>query len=209
MTMHHHPPTSGSLRRAATGSPPLRRTITAGLLGLATALLVSCGSSGGSLIPAADAGPLQADFEAVEHAAETGSGSCQTTEAAILKTEQDFHRLPATIDGGLHSRLEEGIVNLHHLALEKCAQPVAQPTVTSTTPKTTPTTPSTTPTTPTATQTTPTQTVPSTTVPPPTTTGPGGGTPAPGEGGEPTPGKGDGGGTGAGEGGPGAGGPGK
>jgi hypothetical protein len=155
------------------------RLLAAGLLGVAVAIvLVSCGSSGKGLIPIADAGPLQSDFEAVAQAAQAGGGSCTATTEAINKTEQDFAALPATIDSGLHNRLREGISNLRERALALCAQPLVQ-TATTTTPRTTPTT------TTTKTQTTPTTTSTPTT---PTTTTPvtppnnGGGTVAPGEG---------------------------
>jgi hypothetical protein len=173
-----------SLRSRARTAPGivLARLLAAGALGVAAALLVSCGSSAGTLIPAADAGPLQSDFEAVAHAAESGNGSCSATETAILKTEQDFGALPSSLDTGLRNTLHQGITNLRKHALELCKQPLAQPTTTTSTAKTTPTAP-TTPTTPTVTQTTPTQTTPTTTTPTtttPTTTSPGGGTPAPG-----------------------------
>jgi hypothetical protein len=178
------------------------RLIPAGLLGLGAALLVSCGSSNGKLIPLANAGPLQTDFEAVAQAAQTGGGSCAPTEAAILKTERDFSALPATIDAGLRSTLHQGIANLRSRALVLCAQPLAQSTAATTTPTTTTTTTTTrtTPTTPTVTETTATSTTPTTTPTTPTSTGPGGGTPAPGAGETPPPaGNGQGGGTGAGE----------
>jgi hypothetical protein len=185
------------------------RLLVAGLLGVATAALVSCGSSGKGLIPLANAGPLQSDFEAVAQAAQTGNGDCTETTAAINKTEQDFAALPTTIDPGLHSRLSQGISNLRERALTLCAQPLVQTTTTSAPSHTTTTTktepPATTPTTTTtSTQTTP--TTPNT----PTTPSPGGGTAAPGggggAGGENAPGVGPGGGTGVGgeSGGPGA-----
>jgi hypothetical protein len=181
-------------------SVPMRmlRIALACLLGVATALLVSCGSSGASLIPVGNAGPLKSDFVAVAQAAENGNGSCTATEAAILKTEQDFDALPATVDAGLRNRLREGVSKLHSDALELCKQPGAQATTTHTSPRTTTST-STTPTTPTVTQTT---TTPTTTTTTPTTSGPGGGTPAPGSGGaEPPSGPGsEQGGAGAGEG---------
>ncbi len=132
-------------------------------------LLCSCGNSGRGLIPEANAGPLRADFESVARAAGAGDGSCAATEAALGKTERDFLALPASIDRGLRSRLQEGIANLHRRALAMCVQPA--PTATSTT--STATTPSTAPT-----QTTPTTTSTNTT---PTVTAPpseGGGTPA-------------------------------
>ncbi len=193
-------------RSAPTGTPArtaphirLVRLALAGLLGVAAALLVSCGGSSGKLIPVADAGPLQSDFETVALDAESGNGNCSSTESAILKTEQDFDALPASIDTGLHHTLRQGIENLRARALALCVQPLVQTTPTTTTPKTTPTTPKTTPTTPTtAPTTTPTSTVPTTT--PTSTTPGGGGTAAPGTG-ESQAGttSGQGGGTGAGE----------
>jgi hypothetical protein len=156
------------------------RLALAGLLGVAAALLVSCGGSSAKLIPVADAGPLQSDFETIAQDAEAGNGSCTTTEAAILRTQQDFNALPASVDSGLRQTLRQGIENLRTRALVLCAQPLAQTTPTSTTPKTTTTSTATTPTnTTTQTTTTPPTTTPATT---PTDTTPGGGTPAPGEG---------------------------
>jgi cell division septation protein DedD len=164
--------------RAFPALPPL---FVATALGVAAALLVSCGSTGKGLIPTGNAGPLQSDFEAIARDAQNGNGRCTTTEAAIVKTEQNFGALPATVDAGLRSRLREGITNLRTHALEVCAQPLPQATVTTTAPRTSTTT-QTTPTTSTPTQTTPTQTTSTTSTP--TTTGPGG-TPAPGSEGAP------------------------
>ena len=147
------------------------RTVSVALLGAAAALLVSCGSSGNGLIPTANAGPLQSDFEAVAQAAAVGNGDCAATESALGKTEQDFLALPASVDAGLHSRLVLGISNLRKRALAMCIQPTdtatsttgaeTTPTTTSTSTETTPTTtPSTTTTTSTSTETTPTTTTP-------------------------------------------------
>jgi hypothetical protein len=173
---------------------PLLRISLAAALGVLAALLVACSSSGKGLIPTGDAGPLQSDFEAVAQAAKNGNGDCTATESALLKTDRDFAALPTSIDAGLHNTLRQGVENLRTRALALCAQPQAQATETTTTPKTTTSAPTTT--TPTETQTTP--TTPTTTTP--TTSGPGGGTPAPGEeaGEEEAPGlgKGDGGGKG-------------
>ena len=169
----------------------------AGLLGVSAALLVACGSSGKGLIPTANAGPLQSDFEAVAQAAESGEGSCTATEAAIEKTESDFAALPATVDAGLRKTLSVGIANLRRRALALCAQPLPQTTSTtraSSTPTTS--TPTTTPTTTTHTETTTTPTTPTPTTP--TATTPGGGTPAPGSESEPGVSNGPGGGTGIG-----------
>ncbi len=157
------------------------RVLAALALGVCAALLASCGGSSKGLIPTSDAGPLQSDFEAVARAAEEGNGSCTSTESALLKTEQDFARLPSSVDSGLRETLTRGIENLRSRALALCTQPLPQAT-TQSTPKTTKTTTSTTtppPTTSTETQTTSTPT----TSPqaPPSPSGPGGGTQAPGE----------------------------
>jgi hypothetical protein len=182
VSMHRaSPPTdrrSRSARRARSGRAGALHIALPMLLGLLAALLVACGGSSKGLIPTGDAGPLQSDFEAVAHAAESGNGDCGETERALLKTDQDFAALPASIDAGLHTTLRQGIENLRTRALALCAQPLPQSTVTTTTPKTTSTT-TTTP--PAETQTTTTQTTPTTTAPP-SPSGPGGGTPAPGEG---------------------------
>lgn len=146
------------------------RLLAAALLGLAVALLVSCGGSGKGLIPEASAGPLRADFEAVAQAAESGNGSCAGTEAALGKTEKDFLALPVAVDARLRDRLRQGIANLRQRALSMCAE--SAPTATTTTPTTT------------TTETTPTQTTSTTPATPTTPVTPpneGGGTPAPGE----------------------------
>jgi hypothetical protein len=150
----------------------------AALLGVSAALLVACGTSGTGLIPAASAGPLQSDFEAVSQAAQNGNGNCLATESALGKTEQDFLALPSSVDPGLKRRLREGIANLRKVALAMCAQPAATATTATTQTTTTPTTTTqTTPSTTTTTNTTP--TAPTTTaITPPSN---GGGTPAPEE----------------------------
>jgi hypothetical protein len=170
------------------------RLLLAVLLGIGAAVLVSCGSSGKGLIPAAQAGPLQSDFLAVAQAAREGDGSCQTTEVAIHKTEHDLRTLPSSVDSGLRGRLEEGVANLSARARVMCTQPLS-PTTTSTTGTSTTSTTRTAPTrtSPTATSTTeapPTETTettataPTGTAPPPTATqqlGTGGGAQAPGD----------------------------
>jgi hypothetical protein len=155
----------------------LARALPAALLAAGAALaLVSCGGSGQGLIPSANAGPLQADFEAVAREAESGDGSCGGTEAALLRTERDYGALPASVDRGLRRRLSEGIAKLRDDALGLCGQPHPGATVTSTTQKA-PVTPKPTPT---VTQTTSTQTTQTNTAPPVAPEG--GGTPAPGSG---------------------------
>jgi hypothetical protein len=153
------------------------RALAAAALGAAATLPISCAGSGGGLIPAGNAGPLQRDFAAVADAAHKGNGSCSATETAIAQTEQDYRALPAAVDQGLRGRLREGVEKLREDALQLCLQPLTQTTTTSTS------VPRTATTTPTVTETTPTQTSPTTST---STTPPsGGGTPAPGAGGEP------------------------
>ena len=197
MSSRSHPAGAPRPRRTPTRAPLPRFALVA-MLGIAAALLVSCGGSSAKLIPVADAGPLQSDFETVAQDAEAGNGSCTATEAAVLKTEHDFGTLPASVDSGLRQTLRQGIENLRARALVLCAQPLVQTTPTNSTPKTTPststTTSTTTPTTSTPSTTTPTTSTPSTSTP--TSTSPGGGTPAPGE--TPAGGGAPGGGTGAG-----------
>jgi hypothetical protein len=151
------------------------RLLGAGLLGVAAALLVACGSTSDKLIPLANAGPLTSDVEAIEQAAKSGDGDCVATEAAIAKAERDYAALPSTLDAGLRNTLHQGIDNLRTRALALCTQPLTTTSTTSTSgelPDTTTTTTTTAPDT-----TAPSATTPSTT---PTTTSPGGGTPAEG-----------------------------
>jgi hypothetical protein len=157
---------------------------TAALLGLAAAALVACSNSGKGLIPAADAGPLQRDFEAVARAAQAGNGDCTATEEALRQTERHFAALPANIDAGLHERLRQGVENLASRARAICAQPNATSTLTNTSTSTTSTstTPSTTSTSTTSTSTSTTTSTPTTTSTTPDTGGEtpaGGGTPGP------------------------------
>jgi hypothetical protein len=180
----------------------LIRLVVAALLGIAAAVLISsCGSSGTGLIPAASAGPLQNDFEAVAKAAAAGNGSCAETESALGKTEQDFLALPASIDKGLRRRLQQGISNLRKQARAMCLQLTPGSTSTTGTQTSTTTTPTTnTETTPPTTSTT---TTPTTTTQAPTTTTPqgqNGGTEALEGHGEESPGKGEGKGKGKGDG---------
>jgi hypothetical protein len=170
-------------------SPPTTRFLAgarvalAALLGLAAALLVGCSGSTAKLIPVAQAGPLQTDFETVAQAAEAGNGSCSATEAAITKTEQNFTALPSSVDTGLRNTLRNGIENLRAHALALCAQPLLS--ATTTTAKTAPTiviAPSETQTTTTPTTTTSTTPLTPTTTPTTPANTPEGGTPAPGAG---------------------------
>jgi hypothetical protein len=179
----------------------LARVLASCLLGVSAGIGVSaCGGSNAKLIPLANSEPLQSDFEEVAHAAESGGGDCSATEAAMLKTEQDFTRLPTALDAGLRGRLQEGIAKLREDALARCAKALGATRTTSKTTSTrsTPAKTQTTPTTSTETQTTGTQTTPTTSTP--TTTNQGGGTQVPEEGTSEQGAGGQGGGTGAGEG---------
>jgi hypothetical protein len=177
----------------------LVRALLACVLGVSAIALASCGSSSSKLIPVADSSSLQGDFETVAQAAENGDGSCTNTEGALLKTEQDFDALPASVDAGLRDRMREGITKLREDALSRCQEQTGTSTskTTSTAKTTTPTKTQSTPTT--STPSTETQTTPATSTPEETPAtgnengGVGGGTPAE----ETPPGAGQGGGTGA------------
>jgi hypothetical protein len=146
------------------------RLLPAGLLGAGAAVLVSCGSSGAGLIPSENAGPLVADFQAVERAASKGGGNCGPTKAALSTTEHDYQALPASVNAGLRARLREGISHLQTLALELCAEPLAQTTTTGESTSTTTATPPATTTTPSTSATPPTSTTTGTSTAPTGTT---------------------------------------
>lgn len=172
----------------------LLRVLVAGVLGVGVAVVVSaCSGSSAKLIPVASSEPLQNDFEAVAAAAQSGSGSCANTEAALLKTDQDFDALPTSVDAGLRSRLREGIAKLHEDALAECAKQASTPSTSTTKTATTKSTPTTQTSTTTSTETQTTTGETNTATTPPTTT-PGGGTQVP-----ENEGAGPGGGTGVGE----------
>jgi len=173
-------------RRASGRTRTVLRTLLACSLGVGAALLVACGSSNKSLIPAASAGPLTEDVEAVEAAAK--NGNCGDTNTKLGKLEGDFVALPSTVNRGLRNTLRQGITNLRKVASELCAQRLVN-TNTNTTQTKTETTPA--PTTKTETSTT--QTTPTT--PPSEEEEEPGGTPAPGEGNGGPGGEGDGNGT--------------
>lgn len=188
--LYRHQSRLGSCKLAS--RRPLR-LLPAGLLGIACATLVACGSSGKGLIPAASAGPLQSDFEEIAQAAKSGDGDCTATQEAIAKAEADFQKLPGSVDSGLHERLRVGLANLASQARSACTEPLAGVT-TATTPTTTSTstTQSTTSSISTSTSTSSTPSTPTSTPSTPTTAPPpGGGTPAPSESGG-TPGSGNG-----------------
>jgi hypothetical protein len=157
----------------------------AGALGAAAALLVACGSGGANLIPVANAGPLQNDFNAIANA--VANGNCAEVTRALQQAHSDASALPTTVDPRLRDRINQGLADLDSRAPSECARN-STATQTSTAPTTTTQT--------TATQTTTTAppttstTTPTTTTPPPTSTTPtstttspvpdnGGGTPGP------------------------------
>src|SRR5947209_4082454 len=100
----------------------------AGALGGACAVLVACGSSGKGLIPSAHAGPLSADFDAV--AAAVSAGDCAATQRALKRAQNDFDRLPSTVDAGLRQRISDGLSNLQSTAPTQCQQTQTQTTQT-------------------------------------------------------------------------------
>ena len=92
------PRRSVAARRARGVLRPALRLALAGCLGLATALLMSCGSGGGTanLIPVGNAGPLKSDFDAV--AAAVAAGNCPMASAEVSKAQADLAALPQSVD---------------------------------------------------------------------------------------------------------------
>ncbi len=113
---------SHGARRRPRRARALLHAAGAGALGVAAALLVACGSSSKGLIPTANAGPLQSDFELVAQAAQSGNGNCTATEIALVKTIRDLNQLPASVDAGLRRTLNQGVENLRTRALALCSQ---------------------------------------------------------------------------------------
>jgi hypothetical protein len=131
------------------------RMLGALLLGGATALLVSCGSSNG-LLSSNEAGTLNGDVDAVSSA--VSAGNCGAAEQRAANLRDHVSGLPGSVDQKLLNALSQGANTVSAQATKACAQPQTtqqtlqtQTTTTNTTPTTTtPTTPpATTPTTPT------------------------------------------------------------
>lgn len=133
------------------------------MLASCSLLLAACGSSGTGLIPEGNAIPLRSDFQAVAEAAREGGGECSATETAIRRMEHDFRTLPATVDRGLHSKLEEGVQNLRSRALVTCERQTSSTSSSTTSSSTTETSTTTTSTTTTSSTPTTTSTTTSTT----------------------------------------------
>jgi type IV secretory pathway VirJ component len=110
---------------------PRRLALAATAVVALCAPLAACGGQTAGLIPAADAGPLESDFEAVARAAQAGDGSCTATEAALERTQRALEKLaPARVSAALRARLEKGMSNLSKVALERCAQRTSATTTT-------------------------------------------------------------------------------
>jgi hypothetical protein len=134
------------------------------VLGLGAAGLTACGSGGGSskaLIPSADAGALDHDFDAVAQAVD--AGNCPAMGQALQGAQNDLDQLPARVSVRLKTRLQEGLRLLGQQAAKECA---ANRTATETVPTVTTPAPTT------ATVPAPTTTTTPTTTAPPTTTTP-------------------------------------
>jgi hypothetical protein len=145
----------------------------AAVLGVTSAALVACGSSGGDrsdLIPQRSASRLKSALSDVESAVD--QGNCDAAERAVARARGVLVNLPRSVDDRLVARLRDGLDNLQQIAPDECGRQDTTSTET-TTQTTTPT--DTTPTDTTPTDTTPTDTTPtgttSTGTTPTTTTG--------------------------------------
>jgi hypothetical protein len=148
------------------------------VLGFGAAALGACGSSSSSksLIPVADAGPLQNDFDAVASA--IADHDCPGSSSAIRRAQAHVDSLPRATSEQLTQRLQDGLQTLQRQAADECVATVATTTTETTTTETTTT--DTVPTDTLPTDTIPTDTLPTDTIPTDTTTTP---TPNPNPGG--------------------------
>jgi hypothetical protein len=107
-------------------------------LGVATALLIACGSDG--RIPASDASRV--DNALNEVAADFRAGNCQAAEEAVARARGALLNLPSSVDSGLRARLQSGVAKLSQDVPATCgrSQTQTQPTQTDTTPTDTSTT---------------------------------------------------------------------
>lgn len=146
-----------------------RAAVTAGVLGVLSAVAVGCGSDS-ALLRQDDAAGLKDTLEQVRSAVD--DRDCSLADARLTELRSDVGNLPGTVDRRLRVRLREEIVDKLAPAIEEeCDSPrtEAQPTVTTEAP-TGPTGPPPTepePTTPPPTETTPPPTEPTQTTPPP------------------------------------------
>jgi hypothetical protein len=105
------------------------------LLGVATALLVACGSDG--RIPASDASRVDNALDEV--ASDFRAGNCQAAEQAVARARGALLNLPDSVDAQLRSRLNSGVAKLSQDVPATCGQAQTQ-TQTDTTPSDTTTT---------------------------------------------------------------------
>jgi cell division septation protein DedD len=146
------------------------------LLGGATALLVSCGSSNG-LLSSGESSKLSGDLDAISQA--VSAGHCNAAQRRSGDLRDHVNALPNKVDSKLLKALQDGAVTVGSQAAKDCTNPTTTQQTLETQTQTTPTTTTPPVTTPTNTvPTTPTNTTPTTpteTTPPPTGTTPNGG----------------------------------
>ena len=140
-------------------------------LGIAAALLVSCGDTSG-LIPATDASQINQNIDAAQQNA--SAGNCARASSAVDRALAHVNQLPSSVDPRLKARLVQGLQRLQATAATECLQNKTQATTDTTTSDTT--------TADTTTQAT-TDTTPTDTTPTDTGGGTGGGTGTTGAGG--------------------------
>ena len=125
---------SVSHARCASPTSPPCAAVLAALLGAARPCSSRAESSGNGLIPAANAGPLRSDFEAVAKAAQAGNGNCTATTEADRQNRTGLRR--AALDdrrGTAQQRSARASQTCAHARSKLCAQPLAQTTTTSST----------------------------------------------------------------------------
>jgi hypothetical protein len=92
------------------------------VLGVATAVLVSCGGDG--RIPSGDASSLKSALNRIE--ADYRAGRCQTAEQDVEKAQNALLNLPDSVNVDLRNRLQSGIRNLRRRVPATCEQAQTQ-----------------------------------------------------------------------------------
>lgn len=144
-------------------------SLTALLLGAATALLFACGGNG--RIPTGDASKVEQALDKVE--AQFRAGNCTGAEQGVAQARAAIAELPDSVDSRLRSRLSSGLHSLSTRVPATCGQSQQQEQTQTQPTDTTPTVATDTPTTSTEpTDTTPTTPTDTGESPPPTDTNP-------------------------------------
>ena len=95
----------------------------AAVLGVASGVLVACGSGSGDrsdLIPQSSADRMKSALSDVQSAVD--DGNCDSAGRALARARGVLVNLPASVDGQLRDRLRQGFDNLRDIVPQECQQ---------------------------------------------------------------------------------------